>query len=82
MQRPPGSPEALHSYEGGDSELFNYLVYNHKDKMCLKCVRFMIKILNPLNKKLNSFLHTLEKQPYINLNGLQGYNRYQIEKTV
>ncbi|GFI45179.1 hypothetical protein IMSAGC019_00489 [Lachnospiraceae bacterium] len=39
-----GIPEALHSYEGGDSELFNYLEYYHKGKMCIKCVRFMRKI--------------------------------------
>lgn len=51
MQKPPAWPEALHSYEGGDSELFNYLGYYHKGKMCLNCVRIMIKILNPLNKK-------------------------------
>ena len=37
-----GIPEALLSYEGGDSELFNYLDIYHKVKMCTKCVQILI----------------------------------------
>ena len=44
MRKPPGCRGLRNSYEGGDSELFNYLVYYHKGKMCIKCVRFMMKI--------------------------------------
>ena len=32
------------SYEGGDSELFNYLDSYHRLEMCLNCVFFLIKI--------------------------------------
>ncbi len=32
-QKPPVLPEASLSYEGGDSELFNYLDNYHKTKM-------------------------------------------------
>ena len=39
-----GMPEASLSYEGRDSELFNYLDIYHKEKMCTKCVHFIIKI--------------------------------------
>ncbi len=41
-QKPPEIPEASLSYEGGDSELFNYLDTYLKIKMCTKCVQILI----------------------------------------